>query len=703
MSIHGGARQTAAGTFCSVSAREVIFVDKLGKDIRYLKGVGERRAAMLRKLGIETVGDLLRHYPRSYIDYTSPLPLLSAPHDTPVAVEVRIAHKAAPQRVRGNMVIYKVTATDDHTDLLITLFNNRFLYEALKVGETCILYGKLGGSVLRREMSSPLILDSRGEGRIAPVYSLTAGISSKVLGGFVRSALAEARPLPDPLPEEIRLRRGLVPYGDAVQRIHFPRALPEATEARRRLIFDELLALQLGLRHLAARNRRDDAPALREFSLQPFLRALPFSLTGAQHRAIGEAAADMQMATPMARLLQGDVGSGKTAVAAALCFFCKQNGAQAAFMAPTDILATQHYERVGRMLQPLGVRTALLKGSMTAKQKAEVCRGAAAGEIDLLIGTHAMLSDALTFRSLALVITDEQHRFGVRHRAALTEKGQSPHCLVMSATPIPRTLALIVYGDLDISVLDESPAGRKPVKTYLTGSAKRMDMFGFIAKQLDEGRQAYIVCPLIEGGEDDDRQSVAAYREILAQSALRRYPTGVLHGRMRPREKDAAMAAFAAGETKVLLSTTVVEVGVDVPNASVMVIESAERFGLSQLHQLRGRVGRGSSASYCILLSDSEGEATRLRLQRAVSTSDGFALAEYDLKTRGPGDFFGSAQHGLPRLHIADMIEDMDLLHEARDEAAVLLERDFELEDPQHQGLRRMVDQLFRAAEGSFN
>ena len=499
------------------------------------------------------------------------------------------------------------------------------------------------------------------------------------------------------LPDGIRQAHSLCYVNYAYENIHFPSS-PEALEvARRRLVFEELFLLTCGLQLLRQRRRDVAGPACHPMDMEPFYRRLPFALTGAQRRAIADAVGDMVSGKPMNRLCQGDVGSGKTMVAAACIWFAVENGWQTALMAPTEILARQHYQGLAPLLARFSIRCALLTGSTRARERREILAGLADGTIDLCIGTHALLTEDVQYQKLGLVVTDEQHRFGVNQRAALSQKAEDPHLLVLSATPIPRTLALVIYGDLDVSVIDELPPGRQKVDTFALGESYRPRVQAFIRKLAAAGQQIFVVCPLVGEPDQipDERKAVTAYARQLQEQVFPDLRVAVLHGKMKPKEKEKVMAAFAAGESDILVSTTVVEVGVDVPNATCMVVENADRFGLSQLHQLRGRVGRGKEKSYCILLSDSRNEETRARLKVMTQTNDGFVISQEDLRLRGPGDFFGQRQHGLPAMKIADLSCDMRLLDEAQTAARQLMERDPELTEPTHQALRDRIRQLF--------
>ena len=654
---------------------------ELQTDIRYLKGVGESRAALYQKLGIETVEDILYHIPRRYIDLTRPTPLAAAVPGQKCAVRALLAAKGREQRIRRGLSVFRLTAVDGPITLHITFFNAKYTVEALREGEEYIFYGSVTGGFYSRQMDSPQVFRPEEAGTLLPVYSLTQGLSNKMVSRQVTEALNRVEQLPDPLEGSgLPQQYGLLSYSQALHAVHFPPDWQAIETGRNRMVFDELLCLSLCFARMREGRHRLHVPPMRMQPLTEYYRALPYELTGAQQRAIAEAMSDMCSGTPMNRLVQGDVGSGKTAVAAALCYFAHRNGAQSTLMAPTEILAQQHYNSLAPLLGSLGMQVALLTGSLSPKKKETLKAALAAGEIDLCIGTHALLTDDTAFANLGLVVTDEQHRFGVQQRAALRQKGKDAHVLVMSATPIPRTLAMIVYGDLEISVIDELPAGRRPIRTYLIDSTIRQRAFGYIKKHLDEGYQAYLVCPAVQSEDENTAaaslKSAVEYAEELAHGAFGDYRVGLLHGKMRPAQKEKVMAEFAAGEIQLLVATTVVEVGVDVPNAVIMMVENAERFGLSQLHQLRGRVGRGQVQSHCILLSDTENPDTLERLRVLCGTNDGFKIAEEDLKQRGPGDFFGERQHGLPEMKIADLAADSRLLQKAREAADALTERD---------------------------
>lgn len=658
--------------------------------LTYLKGVGEKRAKLFEKLGVFTVGDLLTYYPRDYIDFTDPVPIAELDPEEPCVFGGVVTKKLHPY-IGRQYSIYKAVVSDSTESVLITFFNSEYAFARLIEGREYVFYGKIRGTLLAKECASPLFIDASETNRLAPKYGLTSGLTVRLISSCVKNALS-ACTVEELLPEPIRNRYCLPGYRTAFEWIHFPRNIDELTEARRRLAFEELLVLQLGLKLMKSRSRSATACTMEEADLSDFFEQLPFTPTGAQLRAIRECTEDFQKDVPMNRLLQGDVGSGKTLVAAALCCFAAKNGFQSALMAPTEILAKQHYDTLCGFLEPLGVRVVLLTGS---SKKAPVYEQLANGEADVAVGTQALIQSAVLFRSLGLVITDEQHRFGVLQRSELGEKGMAPHTLVMSATPIPRTLAMIIYGDLEISVLNEMPKGRIPIRTYGVDTSYRERLYRFIRKYAERGFQSYIVCPMIEENASE-KASAAAYFRDLKENHFLDLPIGLLHGKMKQKEKDEVMRAFKNGEITVLVSTTVIEVGVDVPNAVVMVIENAEQFGLSQLHQLRGRVGRGSEQSHCILVTDSKTAYTKARIDTMVKTADGFEIANEDLRLRGPGDFFGSRQHGLPELKIADIASDADLLQETRLLAAEILEKDARLALPENRGLRVLVERLFR-------
>ena len=644
----------------------------LDTSIQYLTGVGPKRAALYQKLDIHTVRDLLYYFPRSYIDLTAPCDIAAMPLFEQCAVRARVVAKSAPQYIRRGMTLFRVKVADDSGSMVITFFNAKYAVEALKYDTEYIFYGRSGGTLTRREMASPSIYPADLPNALIPVYPLTQGLSSKMVGANISQALQLlGEELDDPIPAFIRQEYHLCHLQFALRNIHLPTDRESAKIARRRLIFEELLMLALSLRSVRDDTYTQTSYVCGKADLQPFFDQLPFTLTGAQQRAIDQVRQDLAKNTPMNRLVQGDVGSGKTMVAAAASYIAFQNHYMSALMAPTEILAQQHYHGLSKLLEPLGMRLGLLCGSMTAKEKRDIKERIALGMVDLVIGTHALISKDVDLPNLALVVTDEQHRFGVRQRASLSEKSNHPHTLVMSATPIPRTLALMIYGDLDVSSIDELPPNRQPVKTYVISSKIKERAYNFLKDHLDRGLQGYIVCPLVEAMETTpaNLQNAEEYADKLARGPFQNYRVGVLHGKMRAKDREVIMQQFASGEIQLLVSTTVIEVGVDVPNAVIMMVENAERFGLSQLHQLRGRVGRGSVQSYCILISDTQNPDTKQRLQVLHQTNDGFKVAEYDLKARGPGDFLGKRQHGLPQLKIADLSSSMDTMEQVQQAA----------------------------------
>ncbi len=672
--------------------------------VRYLKGVGPKTAERFEKLGILTLSDLLCHYPRRYLDFSRPYSIAEAPADTECVVKAEVFAKPGGRILPGGRRMERITAGDDVSSLEITWFNNPYAAQKLELGQEYYFQGIVTGGMLRRQMVNPQVRTD-AQVKSSPfeaIYPQTEGLTSSAIAKCVRQLLPHAELLPDPLPSEMLKKYRLLSKADAVRAIHCPATEEEAFAARRRLIYEELLVLQLGIGRMKNHGAASTGAPMKKADSSPFWESLPFSPTGAQRRAVEEILTDMSGETSMNRLLQGDVGSGKTLVAAAAIWACIRAGYQAALLAPTEILASQHAENLNRLLSPFGMRVALLTGGMKAAARRTTLAAIRDDEADLIVGTHAILSEGVEFARLGLAVVDEQHRFGVRQRGLLAEKAANPHLLVMSATPIPRTLGLLMYGDLDISILDELPPGRKPVKTRCITGKKRADLYGFLDREIDSGRQVYIVCPAIEDAGGSGLNAVKSYYEDIAKAYLPDRRVGLMHGKLKPKEKAAVMDDFKSGRLDALVSTTVIEVGVDVPNATVMVIENAERYGLSALHQLRGRVGRGAAESWCFLVSDNASESVQKRLKFLCSTSDGFAVAQYDLETRGPGDFFGSRQHGLPTLQIADLMNDTRTLHAAQSEAVALLAEDPLLERPEHALLARQVEQMFDKA-GAMN
>lgn len=670
-------------------------IPALEKPVTYIKGVGPKRAEHYAKLGIETAYDLLCHFPRDYIDYTQQTPIREAPFNEPCVIKAKLIKKLTPAFIRKGLTVFKAVLTDGSDDLTMIIYNAEYLFRTLCDGREYILYGKVGGTAFRREISSPLMIPADSPDKIQPIYHLTDGITQNTLRQAIHNALDSlGGSIYEPMPKELMQRYSLCSLAYAFENIHFPKDDHSLAVAKRRLVFDELFTLRLGMSMLRQKGLTETGCTMRKTELSEYYSSLPFELTGCQLRAISECCNDMCRPYPMNRLVQGDVGSGKTAVAAGAAFFAAKNGYQTALMAPTEILAAQHYDTLRGFLEPLGIRVALLTGSLTPKNKQLLKAAIQNGEYQVIVGTHALVQKTTVFKRLGLVITDEQHRFGVGQRETLAAKGENPHKLVMSATPIPRTLAMMIYGDLDLSVLDELPKGRQKIETYAVTGKLRERAFGFIRDRLKEGRQGYIVCPMIEEN-DLELKSVTDYAEDLRKNAFSDYSVGLLHGKLPAADKDKVMREFKEHSLDLLVSTTVVEVGVDVPNAVIMLIENADRFGLSQLHQLRGRVGRGQYKSYCILVTDNPTEESVKRLKILSSTSDGFKISEEDLKLRGPGDFFGSRQHGLPKMKIADMSSDTELMLMAKEAADTVTEADPMLSKPENKGLKELCDRLF--------
>ena len=670
----------------------------LEDSIRFVKGIGPKKAALLEKLHICTLRDALETYPRDYEDRTVLTRIADLGGDGKYAIRAIVGTEPKTSRIRKGLTLVKCTVFDESASLAVTWFNNPYAAALVRVGQEYLFYGRV-----QQNGRAPMLVSPQAEkiaegdehpGRIVPVYPLTAGLTQRDMARVTEAALdAVPGDWPDPLPAVLRAQYDLPDAADALAAIHRPQSADDMRQARRRMVFEELFLLCCGLQQLKERRRADSGLVFSSAGLPDYLSVLPFAPTGAQRRAIDEIAADCASGRPMNRLVQGDVGSGKTVVAAALCALAAQNGYQAAFMAPTEILAAQHAETLTPLLEKLGITCTLLTGSMGAAQKRAALAAVESGAAQVVVGTHALIQQGVTFRRLGAVVADEQHRFGVAQRAALAAKGEAPHVLVMSATPIPRTLALILYGDLDVSVLDELPPGRQPVATYAVGQNMRQRITAFIDKQVADGGQVYVVCPLVEEGEQELKSAEQHAADL--QNALPHRRVAVLHGRMKNADKERVMQAFAAKEYDILVATTVIEVGVDVPNANLMVVEDADRFGLSQLHQLRGRVGRGQRQSYCIFFGADKGQTARERLKILCKTNDGFEVARADLAQRGPGDFFGRRQHGLPALHVADLPSDLALMQQAREEAEQILASDPQLEG--YPELRARVRRMFEA------
>ena len=680
---------------------------KLSDPITILKGIGPAKAKQFENLNIFTLRDLICHFPRGYEDRTRLVTIDKLETDVPACFRAMVMNTPRTAHIRKGLDLTRVQIADHTARLNVTFFNNKYAAENLRYGQEYVFYGAVSGDFVGYSMTNPVFesLDSQPvtTRRVLPIYPLTAGLTNAAVLKAVRQALVICDAPAEILPESVRSRYGILPAERAYYAIHEPASMAEAELAKKRLIFEEFFVFSAGLSLMrASRNEKRTQP-YRNLNMQPFYGMLPFTLTGAQQSAIGEILRDLSSGAPMNRLVQGDVGSGKTMVAAAAAYCAANNGKQTALMAPTEILAEQHYHSLSKLFAPLGIRTVLLTGSMTVKQKREVRDRIAAGEVDMAIGTHALLTDATVFADLGLVITDEQHRFGVGQRAKLSSKGSDPHLLVMSATPIPRTLALLMYGDLEVSIINELPPGREQVDSFLVNESYRPRINAFIRKQVAQGHQCFVVCPAVEENEELGVHAATVWADTLQRTVFPDLRIALIHGQMRGAEKEAVMTAFARGEADVLVATTVIEVGVDVPNATLMVIEDADRFGLSQLHQLRGRVGRGKHKSYCILTSHNRNGETLQRLKAFCKTTDGFRIAEEDLKMRGPGDFFGSRQSGLPTFRVANLSLDLQTLKDAQAASAAWIDTEGTTDTPEARALRDRIGDLFLRAEGTMN
>ena len=680
---------------------------RLGDPVTILKGVGEAKAKLFANLNIFTLGDLICHFPRGYEDRTKLVTISELSPDIPACFRATVMNNPRTAHIRKGLDMTKVQLADTTGRLNVTFFNNRFAAGQLEYGREYIFYGAVSGDFVGYNMTNPVFENPDSPGlttrRVLPIYPLTAGLTNTAVGKVVLQALAVCDPPAEILPEAVRAEYGILPAEEAYHAIHQPRDMEQAAQAKKRLIFEEFFVFSAGLSLMRSSRAEKKCTPYHNFNMKPFYGSLPFALTGAQSRAVEEILSDFRSGKPMNRLVQGDVGSGKTMVAAAAAYCAAGNGAQTALMAPTEILAEQHYASLSKLFAPLGITVDLLTGSMTVRQKREARERLASGETQVVVGTHALLTDATRFLHLGLVIADEQHRFGVAQRSKLSEKGEDPHLLVMSATPIPRTLALLMYGDLDVSILDELPPGRQTVETFLVGESYRARINAFIRKQVAEGHQCFVVCPAVEENQELGVKAASAWAETLQQTVFPDLRIALLHGQMKGAEKEAAMAAFARGEADVMVATTVIEVGVDVPNATLMVIEDADRFGLSQLHQLRGRVGRGKAKSYCILTSHNGNPETLQRLKALCKTNDGFRIAEEDLKLRGPGDFFGSRQSGLPTFRVGDLSCDLATLKQAQTASAQWIDAHGTEDTPEARALRERIGELFARAEGTMN
>jgi len=673
----------------------------LKSDIKTVKGVGPARASILNKMNIFTVEDMLYYFPRGYEDRTKLKKIIELVDGETVCIKATVFSHLAEYPVRKGLTIYKLILRDDTGSITGVWYNQKYVANSFQVGRCYIFYGKVSVKFGKREMISPVFEEEGAEqhftGKIVPIYPLSASLTQKVVYYIIKHCFSLVGGyVPDSLPPWIREEYNLAEINYSLQNIHFPKDIQSYEIARKRLVFEELFLLQVGLFSVKHKSRQQKGIAFKNVEIQKeFIQSLPFSLTNAQKKVIQEINQDMQKSCSMNRLVQGDVGYGKTVVAAAAIYVCVKNGYQAAMMAPTEILAEQHYKNCCDLFKEHGIEICLLTGSTPKKQKNKILEDIKEGSAHLIIGTHALIQETVQFKNLGLVITDEQHRFGVKQRSALTEKGENPHVLVMTATPIPRTLALILYGDLDISIINELPPGRKKVHTYVVDEKMRPRIYNFIRKQIKEGRQVYIVCPLVSESEMMEAKAAVEYEKELKEKVFPEYRIALLHGKVKPAEKEKIMKQFVHGEIDILVSTTVIEVGVDVPNASLMIIENAERFGLSQLHQLRGRVGRGQHQSYCILFNNSDSEIAYERMKIMASTNDGFKISEKDLELRGPGEFFGTRQHGLPDLKIANLFSDIEILKQVQEAAQKLLKKDSSLKHEQHQNLKKKINNLF--------
>ena len=680
---------------------------RLSDPITILRGIGPAKAKQFENLNIFTLRDLICHFPRGYEDRTKLVSIESLQPDVPACFKAMVMNTPRTSHIRKGLDLTRVQLADHSGRLNVTFFNNKYAAEQLQYGREYIFYGMVSGDFIGYNMTNPVFeaLDSAPvtTRRILPIYPLTAGLTNAAVLKAVRQALAICDPPPEILPEDVRRQYGILPADRAYQAIHEPATMAEAEQAKKRLIFEEFFVFSAGLSLMRVSRAEKKAVPYRDTDLSEFHSRLPFTLTGAQHRAVEDILKDFRSGAPMNRLVQGDVGSGKTMVAAAAAYCAARNGKQSALMAPTEILAEQHFASLNKLFEPMGITVALLTGSQTQKQKRIVRERIESGDVQIAVGTHALLTDATVFRDLGLVIADEQHRFGVAQRSKLSAKGEDPHLLVMSATPIPRTLALLMYGDLEVSILDERPPGREDVDTFLVGESYRARINAFIRKHVAEGHQCFVVCPAVEENEELGLKAATVWAETLQQTVFPDLRIALLHGQMKGAEKEAAMASFARGEADVMVATTVIEVGVDVPNATLMIIEDADRFGLSQLHQLRGRVGRGNAKSYCILTTHNRNPETLQRLKALCKTTDGFKIAEEDLKIRGPGDFFGSRQSGLPAFRVADLSFDLGTLKEAQAASAAWIDTYGTSDLPEAVALRERIGDLFQRAEGTMN
>lgn len=676
------------------------------QSIRIFQGIGEKRLLAFHRLGIDTVFDLITYFPRRYEDRSIIKPISQVQDGETVCVETIIASDPTLARIRRGLEIVKFRAVDDSGMIDISYFNQSYIRTQFHKGDSVRFYGKIQIKNRHVTMTNPVAdhLDktSHQTGSITPVYKTTQGLTQNNIRNTMEQALSIAHEIPELLPQDVLDEFDLCPCGDAFIQIHRPDDYGKLEYARNRFVFEEFFRLCITMQYLKQSHQDTPGIQMSKTDETDFLKTLPYSPTGAQMRAIKDIRQDMESGCAMNRMIQGDVGSGKTLVASYAAWVCCRNGCQCAMMAPTEILAEQHYRTFLKQLSPYGIQIALLTGSTPAGEKREIKKRLAEGTIHFVIGTHALFSEDVEYDNLALVITDEQHRFGVAQRNKLVQKSANAHVLVMSATPIPRTLALMIYGDLDVSVIDEMPPGRQPIETYAVNSTYRPRLNAFIQKTVEAGRQVYVVCPAIEDNEAFPLTTVEEHKQALKR-ALPQVRIAMVHGKMKDQEKDRIMRSFSEGEIDVLVSTTVIEVGVDVPNAALIIIEDADRFGMSQLHQLRGRVGRGDAQSYCILVSDTANDNAVERLKMMTKTQSGFEVAEKDLAMRGPGDFFGDRQHGLPPIRIADLCTDMSILQQAQSSAMDLIRKDPDLSHPDHRELFKYVQQNASNLRGSIN
>ena len=672
----------------------------LNKDVKYIKGVGPNRVKLLNKLGIFTLKDLITYYPRTYEDRSKPRNIAECVNGDEVLIEAIACGRLSDARLRGK-TMQKLLVRDETGSCTITWFNQSYLKNKFEVGKKYKFYGKITNNFGKITMTSPVFDEADKKfntGKIIPLYPLTYQLSQNVLRKIIEAGLTEIEGnLEETLPDYLLKEYNLQGINEATKYIHFPNEFEDFNKARNRLVFEELLSTQLALLQLKNSYLNDEKGIQfdKNVKMSDVINKLPFKLTKAQLRVLEEIDNNMEAETPMNRLLQGDVGSGKTVVAMCAAYKAVKCGYQAAIMAPTAILATQHLENFQKILEELDIKCELLISGISKKKKEELLERLANGEIDILIGTHAIIEENVVFKNLGLVVTDEQHRFGVKQRTKIAEKGKNPDVLVMTATPIPRTLALILYGDLDISIIDELPPNRKKIETFAVNKKMTERVNNFIEKQIQEGRQAYIVCPLVEENEELDLKSVEKLYETYQKEVFPQYKVEYMHGKMRPKEKDEIMERFKSGKIDILISTTVIEVGVDVPNSNIMVIENAERFGLAQLHQLRGRVGRGEYQSYCILKYEGRSETVKERMKVMCSTNDGFIISEKDLELRGSGDFFGTMQHGLPEFKIANLFEDVSILKLVQEVSIKILQNDPKLEKEENIRLKDLIKDKF--------